>query len=426
MKFAVRTTVCRVAAPLTALVLAAALSSCGGGDSGDSSNAKKSVTLWMYPVIADQAASDAYWKKVETDFEAANSGIDLKLEMQPWANREEKVSAAFAGKKGPDVLLMIPDQIPQYVANGSLEPVGDVVEPDKDKFLPAAIPGLSVDGKVYGAPIYHTVTTTMYNKTILTKAGITKPPETWDEIKAAAPKIKAAGFSTLDYSASPEATLNLNFYPLLWQAGGNVFADDGKSVAFNQAPGLEALTFLKTLWDQGAIPKSALSNGNVIADQPLGKGQVAMAFAAAPADAGTVAKTWGAANVEIGTPLTDKKQVGFGLPGGLVLNAASENSDAAKKFLSFMIQPAQLEGLSKASGFFTPRSDVKVVATDPNAAKFADALQYAVPGEPNPAARQIMSFLSAEIQAVLTGKKQPQQALDDAAKQANDLLSRQR
>jgi multiple sugar transport system substrate-binding protein len=37
-----------------------------------------------------------------------------------------------------------------------------------------------------------------------------------------------------------------------------------------------------------------------------------------------------------------------------------------------------------------------------------------------------MSLLAAEIQAALTGKKSPQQALDDAAKQADDLLSRQR
>ena len=421
-----KTTVRRIAAPLTALALAAALGSCGDNSGGGSSSETKSITLWMYPVIGDQAASDAYWQKVEKDFEAANSGIDLKLEMQPWANRDEKIAAAFAGKKGPDVVLMIPDQLPQYVKNGSLEPVDDVVAQDKDKFLPAAIPGLTVDGKVYAAPIYHTVTSTMFNKTILTKAGIGKPPETWDEIKAAAPKIKAAGFSTLDYSASPEASLNLNFYPLLWQAGGKVFADDGKTVAFNQAPGLEALTFLKTLWDEGAIPKTALTNGNVVADQPFGKGQVAMAMTSTPADAGTVAKTWGAANVEVGTPLTGKKQVGFGLPGGLAVNAASENIDAAKKFLSFMIQPAQLEGLSKASGFYTPRTDVKAAVTDPAVAKFADALQYAVPGEPNAAARQVMSLLSAEIQAALTGKKTPQQALDDAAQQANDLLSRQR
>ncbi|TCC14673.1 MULTISPECIES: extracellular solute-binding protein [Kribbella] len=420
-----KSTVRRIAAPLTALVLAAALSSCGGGDDGGSTS-KKSVTLWMYPVIADQAASDAYWKKVETDFEAANSGIDLKLENQPWKGREEKVAAAFSGGKGPDVLLMIPDQIPQYVKSGSLEPVDDAVAPEKDKFLPAAIPGLTVEGKVYGAPIYHTVTTTMYNKTVLAKAGISKPPETWDEIKAAAPKLKAAGFSTLDYSASPEATLNLNFYPLLWQAGGKVFADDGKTVTFNQAPGLEALTFLKSLWDEGAIPKTALTAGNVVADSPFGKGQVAMAMTSVPADVATVSATWGKANVELGTPLTGKKQVGFGLPGGLVVNAASENVDGAKKFLSFMMQSAQLDALSKASGFYSPRSDAKSESTDPNAAKFKDALQYAIPGEPNPSARQIMSFLSTEIQAVLTGKKQPQQALDDAAKQANDLLSRQR
>ena len=418
-------TVRRIAAPLMALVLAAALSSCGNDDSGSSSE-KKSVTLWMYPVIADQATSDAYWKKVETDFEAANSGIDLKIEMQPWANREEKLAAAFSGKKGPDVLLMIPDQIPQYVNSGSLEPIDDVVEPEKDNFLPAAVPGLTVDGKAYGAPIYHTVTTTMYNKTILTKAGISTPPATWDEIKAAAPKIKAAGFSTLDYSASPEATLNLSFYPLLWQAGGKVFADDGKSVAFNQAPGLEALTFLKGLWDEGAISKTALSSVNTIADSALGKGQVAMAYTSVPADAATVGKTWGAANVEIGAPLTDKLQVGYGIPGGLVMNAATGNPDAAKKFLSFMIQPAQLDALSKASGYYSPRKDGKYESTDPNAAKFKDALQYAVPGEANPSARQVMSMLSTEIQAVLTGKKQPQQALDDAAKQADDLLSRQR
>ncbi|GAA0596685.1 sugar ABC transporter substrate-binding protein [Kribbella sandramycini] len=417
-----KSTVRRVAAPLTALVLTAALAACG--DSGGSGSEKQAVTLWMYPVIADQAASTAYWEKVEKDFEAANTDVDLKLEMQPWDKRDEKLATAFAGRKGPDVVLQIPDQLPQYVKNGSLEPIDDVVEADKAKFLPNSIPGLTVDGKVYAAPIYQTVTTTIYNKTVLTKAGIAKPPATWDEIKAAAPKIKAAGFSTLDYSASPETTLNLNFYPLLWQAGGKVFADDGKTVAFNQPPGVEALTFLKTLFDEGAIPKSALTNANAIDNQPLGKGTVAMAFTATPANAATAAKTWGAGNLEVGTPLTGAKQVGYGIPGGLAVNAASENVGAAKKFVSFMIQPAQMQALSKATGYFTPRTDATAEIADPTAQKFADSLQYAFPGEPNTAARQVMSLLAVEIQAVLTGKKAPQQALDDAAKQANALLGR--
>ncbi|MEV5965550.1 sugar ABC transporter substrate-binding protein [Kribbella sp. NPDC051952] len=413
----------RMVAGLAAAVLVAGVSACGG--SGESS-AKAVVTVWMYPVIADEQKATAYWSQVEKDFEAANTTVDLRIEQQPWANRDQKLATAFSGGGGPDVLLLGPDQIPQFVTSGSLEPIDKVLAADKDKFLPGALDALTVDGKLYAAPIYHTVTTTIYNKALLTKAGITKPPETWAEIKAAAPKLKAAGVATLDYSASSEASLNLSFYPLLWQAGGNVFAEDGKKVVFNQAPGLEALTFLKSLYDAGALPKSALSNANVVADQALGKQQVAMGFTNTLIDAKTVTASWGAANVIVGVPLENKKRVGFGLPGGLAVNAGSKNVEAAEKFLTFMTQPAQVKSLGAAANFLSPRTDAPVPATDEQSKKFEEALQYAYSGEVNPAARQVMALLSVEIQAVLTGKKAPQQALDDAAKQSNDLLSRQR
>ncbi|MFI7062354.1 ABC transporter substrate-binding protein [Kribbella sp. NPDC050124] len=414
----------RLGAPLAAAVVAAGLSACGGG-SGEGESAKP-VTVWMYPVIADEKAAVAYWSQVEKDFEAANTDVDLTIEHQPWANRDQKLATAFSGGKGPDVLLLGPDQIPQFVKTGSLEPVDKVLEADKAKFLPGALEALTVDGKLYGAPIYHTVTTTLYNKLLLDKAGIAKPPETWDEIKAAAPKLKQAGVATLDYSASPETSLNLSFYPLLWQAGGSVFAEDGMKVAFNQAPGVEALTFIKGLYDAGAIPKSSLTNANVVADQALGKQQVAMGFTNTLIDAKTVNSSWGAANVIVGVPLQNKKRVGFGLPGGLAVNAGSKNIEGAEKFLSFMTQPKQVISLGTASNYLSPRTDAPVPASDEQSKKFEEALQFAFHGEVNPAARQVMALLAVEIQAALTGKKTPQQALDDAAKQADDLLSRQR
>ena len=414
--------VSRLAGALAVLAVAA-VSACGG--SGESS-AKAVVTVWMYPVISQEQAATAYWTQIEKDFEAANAGIDLRIEQQPWANRDQKLATAFSGGKGPDVLLLGPDQIPQFVKSGSLEPIDKVLEADKGKFLPGALDALTVDGKLYAAPIYHTVTTTIYNRSLLDKAGITKPPETWDEIKAAAPKLKRAGVATLDYSASPETSLNLSFYPLLWQAGGTVFAEDGTKVAFNQAPGVEALTFLKTLYDAGAIPKSALSNANVVADQALGKQQVAMGFTNTLIDAKTVTAGWGAANVIVGVPLENKKRVGFGLPGGLAVNAGSKDIEAAGKFLTFMTQPKQVISLGTAANFLSPRTDAPVPATGEQSKKFEEALQYAYSGEVNPAARQVMALVAVEIQAVLTGKKTPQQALDDAAKQSDDLLSRQR
>ncbi|GAA2824493.1 ABC transporter substrate-binding protein [Kribbella solani] len=407
------------------LVTVAAIALAAAGCQGKTA-AKPAVTVWMYPVIANEQKSTAYWGSIEKDFEAANPDVDLRIEQQPWANRDQKLATAFSGGKGPDVLLLGPDQIPQFVTGGSLAPVDKVLEKDKDKFLPGALDALTVDGKLYAVPIYHTVTTTIYNKLLLDKAGISKPPDTWDEIKAAAPKLKQAGVATLDYSASPETSLNLSFYPLLWQAGGSVFAADGKKVAFDQAPGVEALTFLKGLYDEGAVPKTALSNTNLVADQALGRGQVAMGFTNTLTDVRTVSASWGAANVIVGVPLQNKKRVGFGLPGGLAVNAGSKNVDAAEKFLSFMTQPKQEISMATASDFLSPRTDAPVPAADARSKKFDDALQYAYSGEVNPAARQIMALLAVQIQAVLTGKKTPRQGLDDAAKQANDLLARQR
>ena len=72
------------------------------------------------------------------------------------------------------------------------------------------------------------------------------------------------------------------------------------------------------------------------------------------------------------------------------------------------------------------RDQKPATASSGGAANVVVALQYAYSGEVNPAARQVMALLAVEIQAVLTGKKTPQQGLDDAAKQSNDLLSRQR
>ncbi|WP_405806120.1 sugar ABC transporter substrate-binding protein [Streptomyces sp. NBC_00210] len=412
----------RAAAPLALFTLAALLTGCGG----DSSSGSKKVTVWMYPVIADPKANTAYWTQIEKDFEKAESGTQLTIEQQPWENRDEKLATALSGGKGPDVVLLGPDQIPQYLSNGAIRPVDGALKGTEGKFLPAALEAMKQNGKLYAAPIYHTVTTTLYNKKLLEKAGITKPPASWDEIKAAAPKLKQSGVAALDYSAGNEATQNLNFYPLLWQAGGKVFADGGKKVAFNGPEGVEALTFITDLYKAGEIPKSALTNINAVADQALGKQQAAMGFSNTPADAATAAKAWGAENVLVGPPLTGAKQVTFGIPGGLGISAKSRNVTGAEKFLAFMTRPEQLQSMGRASGFLSPRTDVTVPSDAPHAKEFQAALAMAYPGEPNPTARQLMSLIAPEIQAALTGKKTPKEALDSAAKQADDLLARQR
>lgn len=410
----------KIAALGLVVVLATALGACGSdGKSGDSGG---SATLWMYPIIPDQAKSQEFWSKVEKDFETANPGIDAKIELQPWEGRQEKVTTALAAGKGFDLVVLGPDQIPQYVRQGTLAAVDDVLGADKDKFVPNAVQALSVDGKLYGVPIYHTSTLPVYNKGLLAKAGITDLPDTWDEIKAAAPKLAAQGAATLFYAGDPNESLNLTFYPFLWQNGGQVFSADGKSVAFNEPAGVEALQFLLDVQKAGGLPPGAATQVSKLDGSPVITGKVAIMPLGQLNQLSTIGNGIGEQNVAVGQPIEGKKRVSFGLPGALVMAKRTQNAEAARKLMTYLSSPAMIGEIAKATGYMPPRTDVQVSSDDPNAKLFAEALPLLNSGDTHPKARQVMSVLAPQIQAALQGKKTAQQALDDAAKEANALL----
>ncbi|MEV7910485.1 ABC transporter substrate-binding protein [Streptomyces griseus] len=381
------------------------------------------ITVWMYPVVADPRADAAYWEGIEKKFQRASPAVRLNVERMPWAGRDARIAEALAGESGPDVILLMPDQIPFFTSQGALAPIEAALKGEVDKFLPAARDAVTVSGRIYGAPVYQTVTTTIYNKRLLSDAGIVTPPATWEEIKAAAPKLRGEGVALLDYSASDDASLNLNFYPLLWQAGGRVFAEDGTRVAFNGPEGVEALTFLTDLYQQGSVPSSAMDNQNRLDGQALGRQQTAMGYSVVLADAELAARTWGTENLLVGGPLQGPaREAAYGAPGALVVSAKSRHRAEAEKFLTFMIQPEQIRSLGKASGYLSPRSDVVVPIDSPYARQYQAALASASAGEPHIASRRVMSLLAPEIRAAMAGRKSPAAALDAAAAAADELL----
>ncbi|MEO3800652.1 sugar ABC transporter substrate-binding protein [Nonomuraea sp. B1E8] len=405
-----------------AVGLAAALSLAAAGCGSSGGSDKSVVTLWMYPVIGDQAKSQAFWGKVEKDFEAANPTTDIKIDLQPWEGRQEKVTTALVSKKGFDLVVLGPDQIPQYAQQGTIEPVDDIVAPAKASYLPNSLTALTVDGKLYGVPIYQTITAPIYNKKLFSEAGVNKVPETLDELKEAAPKLAAKKVAILDYPGKPEVTLNQSFYPILWANGGTVFAADGKSVVFNGPEGVASLQLLLDLKAAGGLPPNTASKGNDIEGGLLAAGKTAMYHAATAGQVDQLGAAIGEENVGIGLPLEGTKRVAFGIPGGLMVAKHSENKDAAKKFASYLASPEVSAALAKESGFFPARTDVTVPGQSEASKEFAKSLQYAFPGDTHPKARQVMGVLAPHIQAALLGKEDAKTALDAAAEEANQLL----
>jgi multiple sugar transport system substrate-binding protein len=407
---------------ITAAGVAAALSVAAAACGSSSGSDKSAVTLWMYPVISDQAKSQEFWAKVEKDFETKNPTVDVTIDQQPWEGRQEKVTTALVSKKGFDLVVLGPDQIPQYAQQGTIEPVDDIVAPDKAAYLPNSLTALTVDGKLHGVPIYQTITAPIYNKKLFADAGVDKVPETLAELKAAAPKLAADKVAILDYPGKPEVSLNQSFYPFLWANGGTVFTPDGKGVAFNGPEGVESLQLLLDLQAAGGLPENAPSKGNDIEGGALAAGKTAMYHAATALQADQLGAAIGAENVGIGLPLEGAKRVAFGIPGGLVLAKHTENKEAAKKFAAFLASPEVAGELARVSGFFPARTDVTVPEQSAAAKEFAKSLPYAFPGDTHPKARQVMGLIAPHIQAALLGKEDAKTALDAAAKEATTLL----
>ncbi|WP_219468477.1 ABC transporter substrate-binding protein [Nonomuraea rhizosphaerae] len=410
----------KAAAAGLATALSVVIAGCGSGGSGSD---KSTVTLWMYPVIADQAKHKAFWDKVEKDFEAKNPAIDVKIDQQPWDGRQEKVTTALASKKGFDLVVLGPDQIPQYAQQGTLEAVDDVVAADKASYLPSSLTALSVGGKLYGVPIYQTITAPIYNKKLFAEAGVTKVPETLAELKEAAPKLAAKKVAVLDYPGKPEVTLNQSFYPILWANGGSVFAPDGKSVTVNNQVGIDSLQFLLDLKAVGGLPENAASKTSDIEGGTMAAGKTAMYHAATALQADQLGAAIGADNVGIGLPLQGVKRVAFGIPGGLVLAKHSEVKEAARKFAGYVASPEVAGPLAKESGFFSARTDVTIPGQTATSKEFAKSLEFAFPGDAHPKARQVMAMVAAHVQAALIGKEDAKTAMDAAAKEANELLA---
>ncbi|MRG60248.1 extracellular solute-binding protein [Agromyces sp. CFH 90414] len=382
------------------------------------------VTMWMYPVIKDEAASKEFWAGAEADFEEEHPGVDLTIELQPFAKRDEQISAALAANSGPDLALVTPDMAATYLNVGGVQPVGEAID-DPDVFYPSTIEAGTFDGEVYGVPIFQNIATNVVNTKVFADAGL-EIPDTWDDVLEAAPVLAEQGIAVMDYAGTTEQTLNLSFYPFLWQAGGSVFTDDGTDVAFDSKEGVAALEFLVDLQEMGGLPADSATASITIEGSPWAAGKVGIHTNGLPAELAPLRAAVGGEGVEAALPFEDEIRATFGNPGLMALTSINkqQNREAAYAVLEFLSSKEFQTELSVASGNFSSRTDVPAPGEGADYETLEAALEYAIPGEPNPAARQVMAALAPYIQSALRGELSPEEALDQAADEARGILDR--
>ncbi len=385
-----------------------------------------SVSMWVYPLSSEgQAKDEAMWNDFIPDFRSKYPDVKVKVDVLPWANRNQKLTTALAAGAGPDVCYLNDDFIPQHASDGNLEPVQDVLGESASDFDKSALDGLSLDGKLYAVPILREVAAVIGNATAMKKAGVTNLPATWDDILDIGPAFRDAGLYVTSYPGSLEESLNESFYPLLWEAGGEVLNEDKTKAAFNSPEGVDALKFVVKLFEEKFVNRDE----GVTLPPPQGgvvlAGKVGALLTAHPSFAEQCRQAWGEDALRVGPPLKRKVQTTYSTIAGLAVFKAAKDKDAAKAWVNYLASPEPMTRILKSGGYMPPRTSLReMYKDDPLLSQFAPYTSLMRSGVKSTSARQIISSLAPHLQSAFLGKSSAEDALKAAEKDVNQILSR--
>jgi putative chitobiose transport system substrate-binding protein len=311
-------------------------------------------TMQLQPKFND------YFKDAIAKFEATNPGIKVHWVDVPWGAMQGKIQAAMGAKTAPDVVNLNPDFAIQLAAKNAwldLDPV--LTKGESKEYLPSIWQAGTLDNKAFSFPWYLTTNVTIYNQELLTKAGVLKPPTTYQELAQAAKQIKEkTGKYAFFTTFVPEDTNDV--LESLVQMGVQLIDKQGKA-AFNTPAGRAAFQYWVDLYKQGLLPKEALTQGHQQGIQLYQAGETAMLSAGAPfidtiaKNAPQIAKISAVAPQISGQ--TRKKGVAV---MNLVIPRSTKMSESAVKFALFITNASNQVAFAEASD--TLPSNVKAVA----------------------------------------------------------------
>ncbi len=272
-----------------------------------------------------------------------------------------------------------------------------------------------------------------YNVDLLTAAGVSSIPQTWDDYATAMKKVadyaKAKGMPFNGSDAIYIDTSDIDYK--IMSRGGALVSDDQSKVAFNNPAALAALQFDADLVKSGA---SYMSQGNDWENDFVAQKNVARldsstgaTFLAALLQKAPAQFKWVAAAPP--SDGTHKVTVMYGANIAM-FKSTPEKQAAAWTFIKWFSEAPQTATWSIKSHYLPVRKSAaatadfqkELAANAPLKADF-DYLANAVP-EPNVAGwQQVRDVLRDAETSVVTGKTTPKAALDDAETKANKALA---
>ncbi|MEI5101926.1 extracellular solute-binding protein [Streptomyces sp. PmtG] len=417
------------AGALTAAV--GSLSGCAAG-AGDGAGPDGRVTIQLWHGQTDIAARVV--RDLAADFQRGHRGIRVDLGGGVVADAMlQKVTAALAAGSYPDIAYVFGSDLASVARSPKVVDltahVREAPTPWRD-YWRAARDAVTVNGRVRALPALLDCLAVVCNKRLFADAGLDLPEAgwTWRDFTATARRLTDAAqgrFGTGWPGTGDEDTV-WRLWPLIWDLGGDVIADDGRSIGFARA-GARALEVVRDLARARSVyvdPKP----GSDQMGQVFLSGRMGMLLTG-PWQLPDIVRA-GLDHHVVPLPSFSRAPLTISGPDAWVLfDNGGARTDAARAFASWLIQPAQDSRWDVRAGSLplSRRGQERPAWREhttrtPGLAVFTEAVASARVRPVHPAYPRVSRALGKAVVSVLLGRAGPADAVRACAEESNAAL----
>jgi sn-glycerol 3-phosphate transport system substrate-binding protein len=457
----------RILSLLACLALALALVACGGGGGeeggegtstpGGASTTPGGGTVEINMWHSEVAANLDTIQKLTRRFNDSQSEVKVKLAFQGEVNEMmAKLVTSLRGGDLPSIVYMNEANAQRFMDSGAATPLQEFIDQenydlsDLDK---KAVEYYTVDGELWAMPFGMIVPLLYYNKIPFQEVGLDpeKPPVDLEELRQASEKLvkrDANGNLTRTGLAIDLTAWHLD---LVLQEHGDLYADNDNGragrateVLFNGPTGQAFFQWWRDMVKDGLAINVGRNLTGADTFLTMGAGRTAMTVGSSSALRSVVDVLEGGlaqTQVDLGVANQPGLPGGTGLPGvysralWILKSHPKEEQEAAWKFIKWLMEPEQQAEWYAGSGFLPVSISAyelppaKEIETKYPQFKVAADLYLATSASPAPLGPllgpqlDVSELINRAIEEMLVGDKDPLDAINDAAEEANEIIA---
>lgn len=248
-------------------ILSLSLFACGKKD-------KKEDNHFVFATWAAGTELSELKQIVEKVNEQANGEYVIEVQSIP-SDYYVKISTQIAGKRSPDFFWMTQELISKYAQLGAIADLTNQLEASTrlsaDQYYEGVLASATYEGKHWGLPWIANPLMVYYNKTMFDSLGIEAPTATddwtWSDFIDVARQLNGKQNYKGDsiYGTVVDGWPNIETF--IWAGGGDIIAEDGKTILLDTQESLKGMSYLQTIIKEGLTPKysevASLGSNNV-------------------------------------------------------------------------------------------------------------------------------------------------------------------